>query len=67
MSFTYAPGESYSYIGRDAKNVPLSQPTLNLGWFQSVDYPDENEWKGTTLHEFGHALGFWHEHQHPNI
>ncbi|RYZ01431.1 MAG: peptidase [Myxococcales bacterium] len=47
---------AWSYIGTDAKSIPLSEPTLNLGW---VD-------EAVILHEFGHALGLAHEHQNPD-
>ena len=46
---------SYSVIGREASNVPKTEPTMNFGWFDV----------GTVLHEFGHALGLVHEHQNP--
>ncbi len=46
---------AWSYIGKDALNIPLDQPTMNLGW------QDE----GVVLHEFGHAIGMIHEHQNP--
>lgn len=47
---------AWSYIGTDCKNIPLDQPTMNLGW------QDES----VVLHEFGHALGLIHEHQNPD-
>jgi len=47
---------AWSYIGTDAKGIPLDEPTLNLGW---VD-------EAVILHEFGHAIGLAHEHQNPN-
>jgi hypothetical protein len=46
---------AWSYIGTDCKAIPVGQPTMNLGW------QDE----GLVLHEFGHALGFRHEHLSP--
>ena len=46
---------SWSQVGIDAQNVPIDQPTMNLGWFDV----------GTVLHEFGHVLGLVHEHQNP--
>lgn len=58
-----APGGSWSYIGTDAKTIPASQATMNFGWF-NAQTPD-NEFSRTILHEFGHALGAIHEHQHP--
>lgn len=46
---------AWSYIGTDCRDIPLDQPTMNLGW------QDE----GVVLHEFGHAIGLIHEHQNP--
>jgi hypothetical protein len=56
---------SWSYIGKDCLNHSnQSEPTMNFGWFFSIT-PDD-EIKRVTLHEFGHALGCIHEHQHPD-
>ncbi|TAH43099.1 MAG: peptidase [Betaproteobacteria bacterium] len=46
---------AWSYIGTDAKGIPVSQPTMNLGFLDG----------GTAAHEFGHAIGLAHEHQNP--
>jgi hypothetical protein len=54
---------SWSYIGTDCLVIPKNQPTMNFGWFNSRT-PDE-EYTRTVVHEFGHALGCIHEHQHP--
>jgi hypothetical protein len=35
---------------------------MNFGGF-AVSLPQD--WAATVLHEFGHALGLQHEHQHP--
>jgi len=46
---------AWSYIGTDAKTISQGDPTMNLGFEEG----------GTAAHEFGHALGFGHEHQNP--
>ena len=58
---------SDSYVGTDAKlpQIPQSEPTMRFGWFDNNTTDDE--FKLTTLHEFGHMLGFKHEHQNPGF
>jgi hypothetical protein len=46
---------AWSYVGTDCRNIPLDQPTMNLGFLD----------RGTAAHEFGHAIGLAHEHQNP--
>ena len=46
---------AWSYVGTDCKNIPVNQPTMNLGFLDG----------GTAAHEFGHTLGLAHEHQNP--
>lgn len=54
---------SWSFIGKDAHQIPEPQPTMNFGWF--TDETDDDEIRRVTLHEFGHAIGLIHEHQNP--
>jgi len=46
---------AWSYVGTDNRNIPMNQPTMNLGFMDG----------GTAAHEFGHAIGLAHEHQNP--
>lgn len=54
---------TWSLIGTDASHMPQYKPTINFGWFNKL--MPEAEYRATILHEFGHALGLLHEHQHP--
>lgn len=56
-------GKSWSSIGTNANYRPYTQATMNFGWFNGST--SNAEFKRTTLHEFGHALGLIHEHQNP--
>lgn len=62
---TFTRGGSWSYMGSDCAVMPQEKPTMQLGWL-NVD-TSEKELRRVTLHEFGHALGFLHEHQSPNV
>jgi hypothetical protein len=55
----------WSVVGTDSVDrslVPPGEASMNFGGFADFQPP---EWQATVLHEFGHALGFQHEHQHP--
>jgi hypothetical protein len=60
---SFEPGKSYSKIGKDAVFNPFKDPTMNFGWL--TDMTPDDEFKRVVMHEFGHALGFIHEHQSP--
>lgn len=56
---------SRSMLGTDAlDNTDALSPTMNFGWFNRNT--SEEEFRATTLHEFGHCLGCIHEHQSPD-
>lgn len=63
IRIAFADDGSWSVIGKSAKNVPKSQPTMNFGWL--TEGVSEAEARSVILHEFGHALGLIHEHQNP--
>ena len=46
---------AWSYVGTDCREIPVDEPTMNLGFLDG----------GTAAHEFGHAIGLAHEHQNP--
>jgi hypothetical protein len=54
ISFDPTDG-AWSYVGTDALSIPNGQATMNLGFMD----------RGTSGHEFGHAIGLGHEHQNP--
>ena len=63
IRITFVSGGSWSYVGTDALGIQAGQPTMQLGWL--TENSQDSEIRRVTLHEFGHALGLLHEHQHP--
>lgn len=65
IRITFQQTGSWSYVGLCKNDRQPQQATMNFGWLypHSADskYPD------VVLHEFGHALGLVHEHQHPKV
>lgn len=59
----FEAGGSYSKLGSEAQgaDIPVTEPTmvLDLAGKSSTDI------QFNVVHEFGHALGLCHEHQHP--
>ncbi|KAH6844642.1 hypothetical protein B0I37DRAFT_377948 [Chaetomium sp. MPI-CAGE-AT-0009] len=58
-------GGSYSYVGTDNESIRQNEKTMNFGWLND-DSTDEAV-RRVVLHEFGHALGCYHEHQSPAV
>ncbi|MCX4218095.1 M12 family metallopeptidase [Pseudomonas sp. MCal1] len=52
--------DNSSMLGTDALLIHPDHPTMNLGVT-----PDHADFEVIVMHEFGHALGAMHEHQHP--
>jgi len=61
IRISFIPGNSHSAVGTDSTKE-MNRPSMNLGWIDRYENDDD----GTIKHEFGHALGLQHEHQHPN-
>lgn len=58
-------GGSWSMIGTEARGVSKGDSTMNLGWV--AEGTPEKDFASVVLHEFGHALGLLHEHNHPDL
>lgn len=65
ISYTPLDNESWSYIGTDALVQPPDKATMHYGWL--TEKTTAEELRRVVLHEFGHALGMIHEHQHPRV
>lgn len=61
----FEDGGSSSYLGTECLNVPKNKPTMFFGWVNEQE--SEESIRQVILHEFGHALGLAHEHQHHGV
>jgi hypothetical protein len=53
----------WSLVGRDGTDRSIVGPGAASMNFEEFDKKLPTDWQATVLHEFGHALGFEHEHQ----
>jgi hypothetical protein len=60
IRITTNTSENSSMLGTDALLIHPDWPTMSLGV-----KPDHEDFDAIVTHEFGHALGAMHEHQHP--
>jgi hypothetical protein len=58
-------GGYYSYLGTDVLHIPAGRQTMNLERF-TMSTP-ESEYNRVVKHEFGHTLGFVHEHMRKEL
>jgi hypothetical protein len=57
----------WSVTGQESVTLLQAHETsFNLQGYDGNEQPDEPEFSSYVLHEFGHAIGFGHEHQHPS-
>ena len=63
-------GKMWSRVGREAENIDDDKPTMNLSEVTGHGSGEILEGTGEyidIMHEFFHALGMYHEHQHPEL
>ena len=63
----FEPTGYWSLVGRDSIEIAdQGEQSMNFGrWGSPGNFVSEQEMRATVLHEFGHALGLHHAHQHP--
>lgn len=61
ISGTKNEAASHSCVGTQANSYPKDLPTMHIDLVQTADMLNQS-----IRHEFGHALGLQHEHDHPD-
>jgi serralysin len=54
----------WSWLGKEIKDNPNKEPTMNFGWDHNSEIPDDDI-ERVAVHEMGHTLGFIHEQSQP--
>jgi hypothetical protein len=63
IRLTFEGGGYSSMVGTDTLSIPANEPTMYMGESDRENFP---MWRRHIIHEFGHALGFQHEHINPS-
>jgi len=65
ISFTDPQGGAFSTVGKDSADPDIISPGQASMNFQDFHIQLPDDYAATVMHEFGHAIGFLHEHQSP--
>lgn len=66
IRIAFTPDSGYwSLVGLDSHTPEIASPGQQSMNFDGFDQKLPDDWETVVLHEFGHSLGFEHEHQSP--
>ena len=66
IRIAFLPDGYWSTVGRDCVTPSIAPAGSSSMNFEDFTVALPGDWRGVVLHEFGHALGLEHEHQHPD-